>query len=206
MLTNRTAWRTPGLRAVRLALPLGATLGLALGATGPLRAAPSQGAPPNMTAKELEAHTLWSLRAGLNVSALQCQFSKSLRTVGNYNAFIRHHSDELASAVKTLTNYFSRTLGAKAGTRGFDSYTTRTYQGFATFDAQYSFCDQAAATARRGLSVPKGKAGAFAMAEMDGLKASLVPPAATSLAQTNMSWVAVPDVSTCKKRGSSLVC
>jgi hypothetical protein len=97
-------------------------------------------------------------------------------------------------------------MGPKAGPRGFDSYTTRTYQGFATFDAQYSFCDQAAETVRRGLAVPKGQAGAFAMAELDGLKASLLPPAATLLMQTEMSWVAVPDLATCRKRGSGVTC
>ena len=38
---------------------------------------------------EYRAHLLWNLRSGLNVAALQCQFSPYLRTVDNYNAHPR---------------------------------------------------------------------------------------------------------------------
>jgi hypothetical protein len=41
----------------------------------------------NATPTEQEAHALWSLRAALNVAALQCQFSPFLATVRNYNDF-----------------------------------------------------------------------------------------------------------------------
>ena len=46
---------------------------------------------PKATPKELQAHLLWNMRAGLNVAALQCQFSPSLMTVRNYNDILRHH-------------------------------------------------------------------------------------------------------------------
>ena len=51
---------------------------------------PGLGLPmPRATAAELRAHMLWNLRAGLNVAALQCQFSPILMTVPNYNDLLR---------------------------------------------------------------------------------------------------------------------
>lgn len=198
------------LREVRLARaparcrPMAALLLLA---ATPCAAMSAPEPPPNMTAKEAAAHSLWSLRAGLNVSALQCQFSKSLRTVGNYNAFLRHHSDELADSVKTLTGYFRRTAGPKVADRRFDTYTTRLYQSFSTFDAQYSFCDQAAQSIRRALEVPKGSASVFAASELVGLRTSLETPPPGPMTRTDMSWVSVPDVSrACVRTGNRTRC
>ena len=47
-----------------------------------------------------------TLRAGLNVAALQCQFSPFLRTVSNYNSFLAQHSDELADAYTSAERLF----------------------------------------------------------------------------------------------------
>jgi hypothetical protein len=183
---RQPAWRT--------GMIVGAA-GLFLAVAGPGRAMTAPEPPPNMTAKETDAHALWSLRAGLNVAGLQCQFSKSLRSVDNYNAFLRHHSDELADAVRTMTGYFRRTAGPKVADRRFDTYTTRLYQSFSTFDAQYSFCDQAAAITRRALQVPKGGASAFAKAEMVGLRVSLETPLPGVMTRTDMGWVTPPPLS-----------
>ena len=64
-------------------------------------------------------HLLWNLRAGLNVAALQCQFSPYLRTVANYNALLAHHNRELAAAYTALEGYFRRVNG-RTGPRQFD--------------------------------------------------------------------------------------
>ena len=81
---------------------------------------PMVGLPiPGATATEYRAHLLWNLRAGLNVAALQCQFSPYLRTVDNYNALLAHHSRELAAAYQALEAYFRRVHGAQ-GPRKFD--------------------------------------------------------------------------------------
>ena len=54
---------------------------------------PLAGLPvPGATPAEYRAHLLWNLRAGLNVAALQCQFSPFLRSVDNYNSLLAHHS------------------------------------------------------------------------------------------------------------------
>ena len=48
---------------------------------------------PGATPAEYRANLLWNLRAGLNVAALQCQFSPFLRVVPNYNGILAHHSE-----------------------------------------------------------------------------------------------------------------
>ena len=50
------------------------------------------------TPAEAEANAVWSTRAGLNIAALQCQFSPFLAAVRNYNDFLRQHADELDRA------------------------------------------------------------------------------------------------------------
>lgn len=122
---------------------------------------------------EARADLIWQMRAALNVAALQCQFSPFLATVPTYNALLRQHSDELAHAFKTMNSYFVRMQGPRIGPRGFDTYATRTNQGWATFDAQLNFCEVAAMVGRRALAVPKGEFGQFAAAEMPLLKESL---------------------------------
>jgi hypothetical protein len=187
---------------LRPAIPalVGAAFLAAVLAAGPAHAQtpslPDLGTLPGMTAKEEEAHALWSLRAGLNVAALQCGFSKSLQTVGNYNAFLRQHSDELGGAMKTLNAYFVRTNGARGAPRAFDTYTTRTYQGFSTFDAQYAFCDQAAFLGRRALLVPKANAGPFAREQLPSFRQSLKETSRNStLAALTISQMTLPDLS-----------
>ena len=57
---------------------------------------PGIGLPlPGATSKELLAHLIWNMRAGLNVAALQCQFSPSLMTVRNYNDLLFLKGSEL---------------------------------------------------------------------------------------------------------------
>ena len=55
-----------------------------------------------LNSKEALADKIWTLRAGLNVAALQCQFSPFLAAVPTYNALLRQHSDELGDSFKTF--------------------------------------------------------------------------------------------------------
>src|SRR3712207_6148946 len=132
---------------------------------GPIEGSdPLVGLPiPGATGAEYRAHLLWNLRAGLNVAALQCQFSPYLRAVDNYNGILAHHSDELASAYTTLNNYFKRVQGNPAkGQKAFDDYTTMTYNNFSTLQAQMGFCQTASNIAKEALLQPKGQFTAFA--------------------------------------------
>ncbi|PTD17916.1 hypothetical protein CV103_16175 [Sphingomonas fennica] len=129
---------------------------------------------PKATPKELQAHLLWNMRAGLNVAALQCQFSPSLMTVRNYNDLLRHHAGELNDAYNTLNTYFKRTT-SKTWQKAFDQYTTKTYNGFSTMHAQIGFCETAAAIGRDAIGQPKGKLHLTAENRMREFRNSLVP-------------------------------
>jgi hypothetical protein len=129
---------------------------------------------PGATPAEYRSHLLWNLRAGLNVAALQCQFSPFLRAVPNYNALIAHHSVELATAYTILGNYFKRVHGAK-GQKLFDDYSTATYNNFSTLQAQYGFCQTATNIAKTALATPKGDLNLLATRRMRELRNSLVP-------------------------------
>lgn len=128
---------------------------------------------PGATPAEYRAHLLWNLRAGLNVAALQCQFSPYLRSVDNYNGLLAHHSEELASAYTVLNGYFRRVQGAK-GQKAFDDYTTSTYNNFSTLQAQYGFCQTASSIAKEALTRPKGQFYVTAQNRMRELRSSLV--------------------------------
>lgn len=108
-------------------------------------------------AAELRAGLIWNLRAGLNVAALRCQFSKYLRTVDTYNAVLAHHTAELASAYSTLEGYFRRRNGnnARNGQRAFDEWNTSTYNDYSTQNS-IGFCQTASNIGKEALSRPKG--------------------------------------------------
>ena len=137
---------------------------------------PLVGVPiPGATAAEYRAHILWNLRSGLNVSALQCQFSPYLRVVPNYNAFLAHHSAELANAYTVLNGYFRRVHGPVQGPRRFDDYSTQTYNNFSTLQAQMGFCQTASNIMKDALARPKGELLQVARERMRELRNSLVP-------------------------------
>jgi hypothetical protein len=129
---------------------------------------------PGANSDELRSSLVWNLRAGLNVAALQCQFSPMLATVRNYNQLLRHQATELEQARKSLEGYFKRTNG-KTGLRAFDQYTTRTYNGFSTLHAQLGFCNTAALIGRAALGTPKGELYQLAVMRLREFRNSLIP-------------------------------
>jgi len=131
-------------------------------------------AMPKATSAELQAHMVWNLRAGLNVAALQCQFSPILQTVPNYNDLLKKNSEELLAAQKTLGTYFKRTSG-KTWQKTFDQYTTRTYNGFSTMHAQLGFCETASNIGRDTRKLGRNKLTQLAMERMREFRNSLVP-------------------------------
>ena len=134
------------------------------------------------TPAETEANAVWSTRAGLNIAALQCQFSPFLATVRNYNDFLRQHAEELDRARAVMIGHFKRYDGTQAQ-NSFDHYTTQTYNSYSTLDAQYSFCEAAAVAGRIALTVRKGELGRRAATLRDGMRAALVPVSSLALLQ-----------------------
>ena len=168
--------------------------------TGPIVASdPLVGlAIPDANQNELRAHLLWNLRSGLNVAALQCQFSPFLRTVDNYNGLLAHHSAELASAYQTLEGYFRRVHG-RNGPRRFDDYSTQTYNNFSTLQAQFGFCQIAARIGKEALLTRKGDLHQLAAARMRQLRGSLRPAFETySFSRTPIRVAAVNLVANCR--------
>lgn len=129
---------------------------------------------PGATAAEYRANVLWNLRAGLNVAALQCQFSDYLRAVPNYNGLLAHHSVELAAAYTALNNYYKRTLGTK-GQKAFDDYSTMTYNNWSAAQAQQIFCQTATSITKAALATPKGQLYPLAQARLREMRHALVP-------------------------------
>jgi hypothetical protein len=148
----------------------------------------------NPTPAEAAANAVWNVRAGLNVAALQCQFSGYLKTVKNYNDFLKHHGDELVDAQQVMIGHFRRTDGARAAS-SFDQYTTRTYNSYSTLDAQYAFCDAAGRVGRVVLALPKGKLTGQAQALLPQLRQSLMQQALSpALTIVPMSPVELPEI------------
>jgi hypothetical protein len=129
---------------------------------------------PKATPAELKAHMLWNMRAGLNVAALQCQFSPILMTVPNYNDLLNKNAVELNTAFTTLNNYFKR-MGGKGWQTKFDQYTTKTYNGFSTMHAQLGFCETASVIGREARKLKRGNLSELAATKMREFRNSLVP-------------------------------
>jgi hypothetical protein len=129
---------------------------------------------PGATPSEQRANLLWNLRAGLNVAALQCQFSDYLRAVPNYNGLLAHHNVELAAAYTALNAYFKRVQGAK-GQKAFDDYSTITYNNWSAGQAQQIFCQTATNITKSALAAPKGQLYPVAQARMREMRNALVP-------------------------------
>jgi hypothetical protein len=185
--------RTGGRRFVALAAVLGCAFGVAAPADAQLfwQSPNFAGAPvtgdeanvviplPDATDAEKRANIVWTLRAGLNVAALQCQFAPSLMTVPNYNGFLTHHGKELNEDYKTLDGYFKRMApkGTSVAAVGaaFDQYTTRTYNSFSTLNAQLGYCQTASSIGEQALLTPKGGLAEIARNRLREFRNSLTP-------------------------------
>jgi len=143
------------------------------GANSPL---PIAEALPGATPDETKAALVWTMRSALNVAALQCQFEPTLLAVGNYNAMLLDHKDELKTSWDRLTKYFVRTAKTpKDGQNNLDRFGTRTYSSFATVASQYGFCRTAHSIGRDALFAPRGELANVAQSRMRELRNSLVP-------------------------------
>ncbi len=159
----------------------------------PAAAATAGPALPGLTAAETTAYDLWSLRAGLNVAAIQCQFSNFLRTVPTYNSLLVQHAREFTAANAAIDRYFVRTKGARSAKLEHDRFNTRLWQSFSSIDAQLPFCDAAAEVGREVLATPVGKLAERAGPLLERIRTAFGPPASSSLG--SMTGLSVPVMS-----------
>lgn len=145
-------------------------------ATGQVTGQEPAFALPGATPRENEANLVWSMRAALNVAALQCDLAKSLLVVPNYNAMLVDHKGELQGAFDTLSSYFTRTKKSKpAGQTALDQYFTRLYSSYSTVGGQLTFCPTAHSVGRDAIFAPRGSLLSVAQGRMAELRASLAP-------------------------------
>ncbi|HEY0270683.1 MAG TPA: hypothetical protein VGC10_06810 [Sphingomonas sp.] len=134
---------------------------------------------PGATQPEKDANVVWTLRAGLNVAALQCNFAGSVMARTNYNDILGHHGKELGAAYRTLGGYFRRKAPKRASAASvavaMDQYVTRTYNSFSTLNAQLGFCQTAGAIGEQALMSPKGALLKVARTRLREFRNSLVP-------------------------------
>lgn len=132
---------------------------------------------PGATEAEERAGLVWTLRAALNVAALQCQFEPTLVTVDNYNAMLKDHSTELKSSFDALNKYFTRTTKTKAaGQTALDQFGTRTYSSVTAVYSQLNFCQTAASIGRDAVFAPRGGFGDLAELRMRELRNAIAKP------------------------------
>jgi len=164
---------------------------------------PMPGAQPN----ELQAGLVWTMRAGLNVAALQCQFAPALRTVDNYNNMLRQHAAELQQTYATLGNYFKRVSG-KTWQTALDAFTTKTYNSFSTLQAQLSFCETASSIGDETLERSRGHLGEIASARLREFRSSLVPIGDQVFAfhDSNVQFDPITDPRCYNKKGKEIRC
>lgn len=164
---------------------------------------PLPGAKPD----ELAAALTWTMRAGLNVAALQCQFAPALRTLDNYNNMLQQHAAELRAAVATLNAYFKRTAGKNAAL-AFDDFNTKTYNGFSTLRAQLSFCEVASSIGEETMEQPRGRLAAIAAERMREFRSSLTPVGDRGLVmrEVQMQFDPIADPRCYNKRGKEIRC
>jgi hypothetical protein len=135
---------------------------------------PEIGQPlPGATPAELRASMVWTLRAAMNVAALQCEFEPTLLTRTNYNAMLKDHQEELATALDTLRGYFARVNGknARKGQAALDHFSTVVYSRFSTVSAQYTFCQTMSSIGRDVLYAQRGGLGEIALVVRTGTDA-----------------------------------
>jgi hypothetical protein len=164
---------------------------------------PMPGAQP----KELQAGLVWTMRAGLNVAALQCQFAPALRTVENYNNMLRQHGPELQATYATLGAYFKRVSG-KTWQNAMDDFTTKTYNSFSTLQAQLIFCETASSIASETLEQSRGHLGEIAAERMREFRNSLVPigDQVFAMHNSNVQFDPIVDPRCYNKRGKEIRC
>lgn len=130
---------------------------------------------PGATGSENDAALIWTMRAALNLAALQCQFEPTLLTDSNYNAMLVDHVEELGAAWTILEMYFDRVSPTpREGQDALDRYGTRLYSRFSTVSAQLEFCRTAASIGQEVLFSPRGQLAVVAGARLNELRSSLI--------------------------------
>jgi len=115
--------------------------------------------------------TIWHLRSGWNVAALNCNAPRFAPIATGYGAFLETHAAELSTVNKRLDQTFNREYG-RGYARVRDTYMTNVYNYFSHPPASRYFCDAALQLANQWAVLPPENLEAFAMTELADLDAA----------------------------------
>ena len=85
--------------------------------------------------------TLWHVRSGFNVAALNCQGAKYESITTDYNAFLKRHKSALRNANNAINRKFRRENGGKYRTVR-DRHLTSVYNFFSFPALKPQFCEK----------------------------------------------------------------
>jgi hypothetical protein len=116
--------------------------------------------------------TLWHLRSGWNVAALNCTGATEEPILAGYTAFLKKYERKLRATNTALDAQYRRELGTRAeGVKGRELVSTQVYNYFALPGARSGFCDAALAMSNEFLASAPDDADAFAATQLPKLEA-----------------------------------
>ncbi|PLK26385.1 hypothetical protein C0V78_05450 [Novosphingobium sp. TH158] len=115
------------------------------------------------------AQTLWNLRSGYNVAALNCRDPKHAEIVVNYRAFLKAHAKTLRATNTKIDAEWRGKYGA-GFIKSREKYMTEVYNHFAMPPTLPAFCDAALAMSRDGKLVKSAALNDFAARSLPSLE------------------------------------
>ena len=127
------------------------------------------GVRPSVNRNISPAQTVWNLRSGYNVAALNCSDPKHAEIVVNYRAFLKTHARALRAANTAVDREWRGTYGA-GFVRQREKYMTEVYNHFAIPPTLPAFCDAALAMSNDAKLVKVGELDGFAARSLPNLE------------------------------------
>lgn len=126
-----------------------------------VRLSPNRGISP--------AQTVWNLRSGYNVAALNCRDPKHAEILVNYRAFLKTHAKGLRAANSRVDAEFRAKYGASY-VKYREAFMTEVYNHFAIPPVLPAFCDAALAMSKDAKAVKPANLTAFATTALPSLE------------------------------------
>ncbi len=129
----------------------------------------ADGLYPSVNRKITPAQTLWNLRSGYNVAALNCDRTDFPTMIDSYRSFLRIHARALTAANRKVDAEFRASYGARF-VASREKYMTAVYNHFALPMTLNDFCKAVQAISGEAQTVPSAQLEAFAARNMPNLE------------------------------------
>lgn len=127
------------------------------------------GVRPSVNRKISPAQTLWNLRSGFNVAALNCLNPKHAAVLINYKSFLKTHAKTLKATNAKVDAEWRARYGA-GFVRPREKYMTEVYNHFAIPPIKSAFCDAALAMSNDAKAVKSADLTKFAATALPNLE------------------------------------